>query len=160
MFGGASLTALVVVALQYPPIRESLQGAFHSRLGIWEAAYEMLSRSPLWGIGAGMFQTAFIVKKHFVLYPVPVEVALHPHNIFLATWLYGGLLGFVGFLGIIFATGIDLYKKLTKKVGSDPTFYGALAISFVIILVHGMVDTTYWKNDLAFMWWILIAFLR
>jgi hypothetical protein len=27
------------------------------------------------------------------------------------------------------------------------------------ILVHGLVDTTYWKNDLAVMFWIIIGMM-
>ena len=124
----------------------------------------MLSNNPILGIGTGMFQTAFSVQKHLVSHPVPVEVALHPHNVFFAAWLYGGLMGLVGFLGIIFWVGKKLYKQLAKA-GPGPAFassafYSVLAISFVIILVHGLVDNTYWKNDLAFVWWILVYLVR
>ncbi len=33
-----------------------------------------------------------------------------------------------------------------------------ILISLMIyILVHGLVDTTYWKNDLALMFWLIIG---
>jgi len=65
VFGASALAAIIVAALAFSPFYALLQGALHSRLGIWEAAYEMLAQSPLWGVGAGMFQTAFMVKKTF-----------------------------------------------------------------------------------------------
>ena len=27
----------------------------------------------------------------------------------------------------------------------------------IYILVHGLVDTTYWRNDLAFLFWAIIV---
>ncbi len=159
LFGSSLFCASLAVLLLFTNFSGYLLNAFYSRSGIWEAALTMLSHSPLLGVGAGMFQTAFTVQKHFVLHPVPVEVALHPHNIFLATWLYGGVMGLLGFLGILFWTGKNLYIKIKAKGGPGPPFAAFLAVSFVIILVHGLVDTTYWKNDLAFMWWMLVILL-
>ena len=156
LFAGASGMVLAVFAFGFTPIQDSLAGAFRSRLGIWEAALRMIVANPLWGVGAGMFQTAFTVQKHLVAYPVPVEVALHPHNIFLATWLYGGIVSLVGFVVILFALGKKLFSTIRKR-GPESSFATAIALSFAIILIHGMVDTTYWKNDLAFMWWILVV---
>lgn len=157
LFYVSVLGALITGASLSFGIFGPLLGAFHSRLGIWEAAWTMLSQSPLLGVGAGMFQTAFTVQKHIVLYPVPVEVALHPHNVFLAAWLYGGIMGLLGFFGILFWIGKNLYKRI--KADKNAAFYGALAVSFAIILTHGLVDTTYWKNDLAFMWWMLMVLI-
>ena len=33
----------------------------------------------------------------------------------------------------------------------------ALGAAMVTILLHGFVDTPYWKNDLAFSFWFLIG---
>ena len=96
------------------------------------------------------------MQKHIVSLPVPVDVALHPHNLFLAAWLYGGIFGLAGFIGILWGVA----KKIKVGLRSDDrAFYLAVAAFFAVTLAHGLVDTTYWKNDLALLWWILVALL-
>ena len=109
------------------------------------------------GIGAGMFQTYYQIQKHIVSFPVPLDTALHPHNIFLTTWLSGGILGLSGLLGVIYWAGKKVVRGLQDQ--KNALWYGVLGAALLIILVHGLVDTTYWKNDLAFMWWIILGFL-
>ena len=130
----------------------ALTSELQSRLGLWQAAVNIGLNNPLFGIGAGMFPEAYQLQKHIIEHPVPLEAALHPHNIFLTFWLYGGILGLAGFFGILW--------WLSRQIlgGSDPPRQAIiLGAAFIIILAHGLVDTTYWKNDLAFMWWILMA---
>lgn len=68
----------------------------------------------------------------------------HPHNIFLAFLLQTGLIGFIGFIWLL----AWFYKKKTSI---------ALMSIMTYILVHGLVDTTYWKNDLSALFWLIIA---
>ncbi|MBI2462939.1 MAG: O-antigen ligase family protein [Candidatus Spechtbacteria bacterium] len=138
-------------------LQDSIASSLKSRAGLWEAAWNIGVSHPLFGIGAGMFPEAYKIQKHIVLYPTSMETALHPHNIFLSFWLYGGLLGMLGFGIILIWLAKKLYIRLLEKEKNSAMLYGAVAAAFIIILVHGLVDTTYWKNDLAFMWWILLA---
>lgn len=140
-------------------LQDFVVSSIKSRIGLWEAAWNIGATHPLFGIGAGMFPEAYKIQKHIVLYPVGLETALHPHNIFLSFWLYGGLLGILGFGILLFWLGRRLYVRHIEKDQKSAMLYSALAAAFIIILIHGLVDTTYWKNDLAFMWWILIAMI-
>lgn len=138
-------------------LQDFVTSSLQSRVGLWEAAWNIGVDHPFFGIGAGMFPEAYKIQKHTVLYPVGLETALHPHNVFLAFWLYGGLLGIMGFGTILFWLAKKLYSRVVIKDQKNAVFYSAIAAAFIIVLVHGLVDTTYWKNDLAFMWWILVA---
>ncbi len=148
-----ALAAVVAFAVFHTRIIEKI----YSRLGIWQAAWNMGISHPIFGIGEGMFQTAYQLQKHIIPHPVPLESALHPHNIFLTFWLYAGIFGLAGFLCILIWISKKIYGKLKKN--PRDFFTVAIACSFIIILTHGLVDTTYWKNDLAFMWWTLIGLL-
>jgi hypothetical protein len=35
----------------------------------------------------------------------------------------------------------------------------ALALAMLAIVIHGLVDVPYFKNDLAVLWWLIIAML-
>ncbi|MAF20589.1 MAG: hypothetical protein CMI55_02820 [Parcubacteria group bacterium] len=128
--------------------------SLESRLVIWQSAWEITKDHSLIGIGPGMFQ------KYYLAYQVQLGPYLEwatpqPHSLFLAFWLQAGLLGLVGliWLLIIFFKGL-FYKKLDKEVLIINIFLGA---TMVYILAHGLVDTTYWKNDLALIFWLIIA---
>ncbi|MFA5000022.1 MAG: O-antigen ligase family protein [Patescibacteria group bacterium] len=92
----------------------------------------------------------------------PVEVYLYPHNIFLNFWSELGLWGALLFVWIILrflytAFIVNLSCGREKK----PEKYLALGLfaAMTAIVVHGLVDVPYFKNDLAIMFWILIALL-
>lgn len=122
------------------------RSSLHSRLMIWRSAIEILKDNWILGIGPGMFQEYYLAyQKYFTPY---LEWAVpQPHNIFLAFWLQTGILGIIGFV----YTTIMLCFCLNKK---NYTGLHLLVISFLIyFFVHGLVDTIYWKNDLALIFW-------
>jgi len=92
----------------------------------------------------------------------PTEVYLYPHNIFLNFWSELGLLGMLLFTWIIgkyIYCAIKLFgvEKGQKRV--DRFIILGLGAAMVAILVHGLVDVPYFKNDLATFFWLLVAFL-
>ena len=110
--------------------------SLNARLIIWQKSWEIFKTSPILGIGPGTF------SNYFPQYPewgVP-----QPHNIFLAFLLQTGIIGFAGFAWLL----VWFYKKRTSTV---------LIAIMTCILVHGLVDTTYWKNDLSVIFWLIIA---
>lgn len=140
------------------------RSSFHSRLMIWNTAAEIIKDNPLFGIGPGTFQDVYLsyagrFSKPYLEWAVP-----QPHNIFLAFYLQTGLIGFVGFILIlvwffqrrrhyrISPTGNDINNNPISNQIND------IIISLMIyILVHGLVDATYWKNDLALMFWTVVG---
>lgn len=124
-----------------------------SRIMIWKSAIKIGSDNPLWGIGPGMFQEKYLdYQKYFPSY---LEWAVpQPHNLYLAFWLQTGFLGLSGFILIIITV---FYKiKHIKKNKQTALLAAMLSCYFVSILIWGIADTPYWKNDLAFTFWILL----
>lgn len=89
----------------------------------------------------------------------PVEIYLYPHNIFLNFWTELGLLGLALFIWIIAKSLITTWQtvKLSTKESSRYITLGILA-AIITIVIHGLVDVPYFKNDLAALFWIIIAF--
>lgn len=87
----------------------------------------------------------------------PVEIYLYPHNIILNLWTELGLAGALLFIWVVirfFIKGFFNYFKNNEK-------YLVLGLigAMLTIVVHGIVDVPYFKNDLACLFWILIAVL-
>jgi len=123
-----------------------------SREMIWKSAGLMIENNPLFGIGPGNFQEKYLEYQKF--FPPYLEwSAPQPHNIFLAFWLESGLFGLFGLFGLL-----ACFFRDNKKAIANNHEVGILLLAIMIyILVHGLVDTTYWRNDLAVVFWVAVV---
>ncbi len=123
------------------------------RQEIYEYSIKLLKTDWLFGIGLGNFQervqTLSVGNISFINFGLPY--ALHPHNMLLAIWLNLGLAGIVALLFIIG----NFFKQI---IISPPSILRAsVGAAMTAILVHGLFDTTYFKNDLSAIFWITLA---
>ncbi|OGI25073.1 MAG: hypothetical protein A3J76_02465 [Candidatus Moranbacteria bacterium RBG_13_45_13] len=123
-----------------------------SRVMIWKSAGLMIKDNPLFGIGPGNFQNKYLEYQKY--FPPYLEWAVpQPHNLFLAFWLESGLLGLIGFILLL----IRFFRDNKKTIGND-RLLGTLCLSAMLyFLIHGLVDTTYWRNDMAILFWVVVA---
>ncbi len=160
MLGGTSI--LLAVFLLFSQISTqkfsalaqlSPRSSFASRDIIWKASLLMLRQHPVFGIGPGNFQAAYLsLQPHF---PPYLEWAVpQPHNLFLAFWLQTGLLGLAGFLLLVVRVLHALLILLKNK--KNAALAAPLLGFFIYTTLHGFIDTPYWKNDLAFLFWISV----
>jgi len=92
----------------------------------------------------------------------PVEIYLYPHNIFLNFWSELGLLGLLLFIWLIaryLFTSIKLNISLERNNRPEKYLVLGLATAMITIVIHGLVDVPYFKNDLAVMFWLFFALL-
>ena len=125
-----------------------------SRVMIWKASIKMIGDNFWLGIGAGNFQDVYLEYQKF--YPPYLNWAVsHPNNLYLTWWLYGGILGVFGFLMLVFL----FFRNILRKKEPKEVLFIATGI-MLIILVHGIFDTTYFKNDLAIIFWLNFLVLK
>ncbi len=135
----------------------TVRSSLASRVMIWNAASMMISEHPILGIGPRNFQERYLALQP--QFPPYLEWAVpHPHNIFLAFWLFSGisgLLGFVVLLSVLFFNVVRvIFSTPEEKLRVLPSLFLALLSGF---LVHGFVDTPYFKNNLAYIFWAMAA---
>jgi O-antigen ligase len=134
-------------------MQQSSRSSFTSRQTIWHVAESLILKNPIDGIGPGNFQESYLAMQKN--YPPYLEWAVpQPHNIFLAFWLQSGIFGFIGFLLLLFSIFNSLIKIIADK--KNAALAAPLFGFFTYTILHGLIDTTYWKNDLAFLFWICI----
>jgi len=86
----------------------------------------------------------------------PVEIYLYPHNIFLNFWSELGLLGMLIFIWLItkfLVKSLNIFLRKRKYLALG--LFGAM----ITILVHGLVDVPYFKNDLSALFFIILTLL-
>lgn len=126
------------------------------RYEIWRTTVvDILPQKALNGVGLGNYQNYFteLTRKRVNFPEFIAPWALTPHNIFLTIWVNLGLLGLAAFLWLL----ILYFRFLSvKEVWQDP-LAKALTLAMITLLVHGLVDSPYWKNDLSALFWVLLA---
>lgn len=129
-----------------------------SRLMIWQSAGKMIADHPVFGIGPGRFQETYLsYQRYFSPY---LEWAVpQPHNLFLAVWLETGLIGLIGFFWLLIAW-ISRVAVALKKNDAEKTKNHLLVVAvslLAIFCVHGLADTPYFGNALAYFFWATLA---
>ena len=121
------------------------------RLELWSATLKMLSHYPIFGAGLSGFAER-IGPYWNANHP---ERFIDPHNIVLNFWVETGLLGVFAFAWLLVVV-FRISGQGWKKSDSDwrPIFLGVL-LAMVAIVVHGLVDVPYFKNDLSLLFWAL-----
>ena len=131
-----------------------------NRYVLWSAATDMLKKSPLLGVGLTGFREAY---KNYPLGPDRV-VQNYPHNFFLNFWLEVGLLGLISVIGLLILFCKKICEAMTSPL-SPPHEEGikrrswalAAAAGMSMILLHGLVDVPYFKNDLSVLFWLIYS---
>lgn len=117
-------------------------------------------------------ETSHMLKDHAVLgaglsgYPIVfdhyhkarhIEIFQYPHNILLNFW---SELGFAGLLAFLLLVGryVHSLREALRRVPARKPWIAMLLASMTALLVHGLVDVPYFKNDLALLFWLLLAF--
>jgi putative inorganic carbon (hco3(-)) transporter len=118
------------------------------RIDMWGEAIQYLSEHPVSGAGLASYQK--------LIYPYRIdkwiEVFHHPHNIFLTMWMNLGILGLIGFVWIlVWYFRISLFSKKKNLLNLF------LISTMTVIVITGLVDSPYIKNDLAVLFWFLVA---
>lgn len=117
------------------------------RLCLWESAISIIKSKPLTGSGLAGF-----TRENFKHHTCNQERATYPHNIFLNFWTETGIFGLISF--ILICSWFFFRLLISEKVN----YLGAgFAGFFISLLLHGLVDVPYFKNDLALAFWGVLA---
>ncbi len=149
--------ALVAAAVIFSTIFSSIGQETYSRnvrVEIYRYAIQLVKSHPVLGIGPGEFQQSVenISKSNLGFQLYGLSYALHPHDIYLTFWLNLGIFGLLFFLIVV----IYFFIKIGRSHGAV-FLSSALCAAMIAVLVHGIIDTTYFKNDLSAIFWIIVA---
>lgn len=156
----------VIALLAVSPVRTKIvrtlsfnEWSGQVRVLMWRETLQMLHDTstpsgigrPIFGAGLGGYPTVFKpYHRH-----VAIEIFQFPHNILLNLWSETGVLGILAF-GWIAVTWI---RQARRKGNSSRVSSLIFCLPLVAILVQGLVDVPYFKNDLAMAFWMLVAML-
>lgn len=122
------------------------------RTQMWGETWNMLKDHAVLGAGLSGYPIVFD-KYHLARW---IEIFQYPHDIILNFWVETGLAGVFVFLALLWR----FFASLRAACKRDPSVHLwtiGLAATMVTILVHGLVDVPYFKNDLSMLFWLILA---
>lgn len=151
------LAGLFVLLLIVPQTRSNIVEVFETRdvstdvrLVMWKGATRIIEDNPVLGTGMASFPLVYDEYKE----DSHVEYFPNPDNLYLTLWIEMGLAGLIIFLAIV----VQFFREGLPKAKGNAVIVGLMA-AMVAILVHGFVDTPYFKNDLAIQFWVFIGLM-
>jgi O-antigen ligase len=166
-FIGVFLASMVYVSdpVEFNSIVELDQENSSSvRVEIYTVSLNLIKDNWFTGIGMGQFPLYYQAVAQDVLERPPYEANVsHPHNLFLALWLNLGLIGLVAFIWIIVLSIRRVYPFMTSFAYNDFEHGTKLRVVgfciLMVILLQGIVDTPYFKSDLALLFWLIVGLI-
>jgi putative inorganic carbon (hco3(-)) transporter len=119
---------------------------------VWSESWAMLRDHPVFG--AGLSGYPLIVRPYHVA--PGIEIFQYPHTLVLNIVSEIGLIGLAGFLWLLV---LFLRDALWLHRYKGDWLHVAVLAAMVAVLVHGLVDVPYLKNDLAFLFMILLGLM-
>ena len=124
------------------------------RFNVYHSSLEMFKDNWLLGIGVGNKN----FREIYGLYMKTGFDALSAYNIYLETAVESGIFALIVFLAFIIKLIYDGFKYiLTSKNTSGIIITASCLIAICAALFHGLVDTIYFRPQLQFIFWTLVA---
>lgn len=152
------IAAALIAMVAIPPVRTNIVD--HLAFKEWSGKVRIIMYGETinmlrdhWFFGAGFGAYPDVIKPyHKATY---IEIFQYPHDIILNLWSEAGLPGLFAFAWICGVWVWNSFKQ--KKSSAHPaTVYRLPSTIFplIAILIHGLVDVPYFKNDLAMLFWV------
>lgn len=121
------------------------------RMNVWLAVIEMIKDS--WWAGIGLGNDCF--RKVYALYMVSGFEALGAYNVFLEVAVETGIFGLLAFGWLLVAA---LGRALYHFVRGESRFWAMAAVAGLVgLMVHGLVDTVFYRPSVQILFWLLLA---
>ena len=126
------------------------------RFNVYNSCIQMFKDNWLLGIGCGNQN----FREIYGLYMKTGFDALSAYNIYLETAVESGIFALISFIGFI---GVNISRALhyVNKRRNVNSLYLVIALASLIgILIHGFVDTVFFRPQIQFIFWIMIGIIR
>lgn len=123
------------------------------RIRIWGQTLRLLSHHPVFGIGLSNY------KQAMGPFWQDLPQVIYPHNIALNFWAVTGLLGLVAFAWLTGQAFVMALKGWHRHSPEWRPYELGVFLFLIGMVVHGLVDVPFFKNDLSLQYWALLGLL-
>ncbi|MDX2104926.1 MAG: O-antigen ligase family protein [Candidatus Melainabacteria bacterium] len=162
----AIIVALALVVWKVPQVQERIGSMFsgrdHSsnsyRMNVWIASLHMFAEN--WWLGIGVGNEAF--RLAYGLYMVSGFDALGTYCVPLEIAVENGIAGVLIFgllVGLVLLKAHHLFWDKEQNLGAWRFVVLGLAGAVFALMVHGMVDTVFYRPQVHFIFWLCVSLI-
>ncbi len=166
LYGGLALAlgGVAFMVIKSPELQERLRslmsGGEHSsnnfRINVWRSSLEIIKEYAITGVGMG----TKVFQKIYSYYMASGFKALSTYNVFLEVWLEMGIFGLLSFVMMLFVhLGRCLWGMVQEIDYSARLFLAAAFTGLCGLMIHGMVDTVFYRPPVQILFWYLLAII-
>ena len=126
------------------------------RFNVYNSCIEMFKDNWLLGIGVGNQN----FREIYGLYMRTGFDALSAYNIYLETAIESGIFALFSFLLFIITNMKNAISYIIKRSNINSIYLAIAIMSLSGILVHGFVDTVFFRPQIQFVFWIMMGIIR
>lgn len=127
------------------------------RFNVYNSSVEMFKDNWLLGIGVGNQN----FREIYGLYMKTGFDALSAYNIFLEIAVESGVFALIAFVGFLITLIKNAVKFILKSSNTkDVIIVSTALISICAVSIHGLVDTVFFRPQIQFVFWTMVAVAR
>ena len=126
------------------------------RFNVYNSCIQMFKDNWLLGIGVGNQN----FRETYGLYMRTGFDALSAYNIYLETAVESGIFALIAFLGFLYTNLSKAVKFILRKNNMKSIYLIIAVVSIIGMLVHGFVDTVFFRPQIQFVFWMMIGIIR
>ena len=127
------------------------------RFNVYQSSFEMFKDNWLLGIGVGNKN----FREIYGLYMKTGFDALSAYNIYLEIAVESGIFALIAYLGFLVTLIKNAIQFILKSVDTNAVIFVASAlISICAVSIHGLVDTVFFRPQIQFVFWTMVAVVR
>jgi len=164
VFGGMA-GAIALGTVLIPTLRKRVGSIFGTedssnafRVNVWQSVLNMIKAKPILGIGPG--NKAF--NLIYPLYQRSGYSALGTYSVPLEITVETGIVGIICYSWLVFTVfrqGLLGLNRLRSDRDSNGLWIIAAIATLAGMLVHGLVDTVWYRPQVQLLWWLAIAII-
>ena len=125
---------------------------------VWRTVFKIIEQYPILGIGPGNEAFNAVYPRYMdSRYP-----ALSAYSVYLEHIVEMGYIGFIVFIGLILTTlrhGWIQVNRLRQSRDSQGIWLICAIAATVGLLVHGVVDTVWYRPSIHTLWWLMLGII-
>ena len=154
MFALMAVTPLRVRIFSIFSMRNDSSNSF--RFNVYKSSFQMFKDNWLVGIGQGNQN----FREVYGLYMKTGFDALSAYNIYLETAVESGIFALIAFVGFLLKLLYDGIKSILKTDNIEDIILITIPVLTIVgTMVHGMVDTVFFRPQLQIVFWTMCAIL-
>lgn len=126
------------------------------RFNVYNSCIQMFKDNWLLGIGCGNQN----FREIYGLYMRTGFDALSAYNIYLETAVESGIFALLAFLAFLYCNISRGIKYILRKTNVKSIYLIISVVSLAGMLIHGFVDTVFFRPQIQFVFWIMIGIIR